>query len=108
MISDTLLSLGLAKKHIKKCYKTGLVVDIMGTGKPDTSLKSGCHVVALRADIDALPMPEKNKDLPYRTQTDHAHMCGHDGHIACLVAAASIFIAKRDKVPSNKGVRLLF
>lgn len=53
-------------------------------------------------------MPENNKDLPYCTKTDHAHMCGHDGHVACLLAAASIFIAKRDQVPSNRGVRLLF
>lgn len=45
-------------------------------------------MVALRADIDALPMPEHNQDLPYKTTTDYAHMCGHDGHMAMLLAGA--------------------
>ena len=49
-------------------------------------------IVALRADMDGLPMPENNKDLKYRTQTSFAHMCGHDGHMAMLLAAAQIFI----------------
>ena len=38
--------------------------------------------------MDALPMPENNPDLEYKTVTDHAHMCGHDGHVAMLLAAA--------------------
>lgn len=42
----------------------------------------------LRADMDGLPMPENNPNLEYRTKTDFAHMCGHDGHMATLLAAA--------------------
>ena len=34
-------------------------------------------------------------------------MCGHDGHMACLMAASSVITANRSKIPSNKGVRLL-
>ena len=40
-------------------------------------------VLLLRADMDALPMPENN-DLPFKTETDAAHNCGHDFHTAML------------------------
>ena len=43
--------------------------------------------MAIRADIDGLPMAENNHSLPYKSQTGFAHMCGHDGHIAMLMAA---------------------
>jgi metal-dependent amidase/aminoacylase/carboxypeptidase family protein len=45
-------------------------------------------MIAIRADMDALPMPENNQKLEYKSVTDHAHMCGHDGHVAMLLAAA--------------------
>ena len=35
-------------------------------------------------------------------------MCGHDGHVAMLMAATEVVVKKRDKIPSNKTVRLLF
>ena len=72
---------------MKVCAKTGLVVDIKGTG-PATKGKEECHNVAIRADMDGLPIPENNPDLPYKSTTDWAHMCGHDGHMAMLLAAA--------------------
>jgi len=81
-----LKSFGLADSSIKKCAGTGLVVDIIGTKAADNS--AGCKVVALRADIDALPMPELNVGLEYKTITNYAHMCGHDGHMAMMLAAA--------------------
>ena len=65
-------------------------------------------MVALRTDIDALPMPELNLNLPYKSVTNSAHMCGHDGHMAMLLAAAQVICANRSKIPSNKCVRLLF
>ena len=34
-------------------------------------------------------------------------MCGHDGHMACLMAATRVLASNRSKMPSNKGVRLL-
>ncbi len=44
----------------------------------------------LRADIDALPIQEKN-EVPYKSQTPNVmHACGHDGHIACMLATAKI------------------
>jgi hippurate hydrolase len=75
---------GLEDKWITSCAGTGLVVDIMGTAAPGKTNM----IVALRTDLDGLPMPEDNPTLPYRSQTDHAHMCGHDGHMVTLLSAA--------------------
>ena len=105
-IIDILKSFGLKDQNIKKCAGTGLVVDIKGTGAPDET--PGCHNVAFRTDIDALPMPEHNVGLEYKTITEYAHMCGHDGHMTMLLAGAQVIAANRDKIPSNKTVRLLF
>ena len=38
--------------------------------------------------MDGLPIPENNLYLKYKTTTDYAHMCGHDGHMTTLLAAA--------------------
>jgi len=73
------------------------VVDLMGTG-PKTS-DSSCNLVALRADMDGLPIPENAQDLSYKTTTDHAHMCGHDGHMACLLAHAEVVQKNLSKIP---------
>jgi hippurate hydrolase len=81
------------------------VVDIEGTGD---FTSEGIHTIALRADMDALPIPENNPTLPYRTVTKAAHMCGHDGHMATLLSAAEVMIKHRDKIPKGKKVRLLF
>ena len=55
--------------------------------------------VALRADIDALPILERT-GLPYAsTHPGAMHACGHDGHSATLVGAAGILHAMRDKLP---------
>jgi amidohydrolase len=63
--------------------KTGIVAEIRGT-KPDTK------TVALRADLDALPIQENN-DVSYKSQNPGImHACGHDVHSACLLGAAKI------------------
>lgn len=60
--------------------KTGLV----GTLK----IGDGTRRIALRADMDALAMPEL-ADRPYKSQTPNTmHACGHDGHTVMLLAAA--------------------
>ena len=67
---------------------TGLIVDI---GSEQNSL-SERPVVALRADLDALPMDDE-KDVPYRsTVPDVCHACGHDVHTT-IVLGAGLFLA---------------
>jgi len=61
-------------------------------------------VVGLRADMDALPIAEKT-ELPFASTTSGImHACGHDGHVAMLLGAASIL--QKLKLPGR--VRLLF
>lgn len=109
VIKDTLLSWGLKEDDMWVCAKTGLVCDIKGTGPVVADEKNdSIKCVALRADIDALPMPEHNEGLEWITTTKYAHMCGHDGHITMLLAGAQVMIKNRDKIPSNKSVRLLW
>ena len=71
-------------------------------------------VVALRADMDALPVTEE-VDLPFasKVRTTYAgkdtgvmHACGHDTHVAMLMGAAEALAAVRDRLPGT--VKLLF
>ena len=64
-VTDTLLSFGVEPKCIKQVAKTGLIVDICGTGPKTSKTQGSVRTVALRADMDGLPMPENNKKLPY-------------------------------------------
>lgn len=54
--------------------------------------------VALRADMDALPMQEE-ADVPYKSQTPgKMHACGHDGHTSCLVGAVRVLAQCADEL----------
>lgn len=78
--------------------KTG-VVAYLGEGAPR---------FALRADMDALPILEAN-DVEYKSVNDGVmHACGHDGHVACLLGAATM-LNEDFKAGKLKGtVKLLF
>jgi len=69
---------------------TGILATIKGKN-PDTK------VIALRADMDALPILEEN-DVPYRSVNDGVmHACGHDVHTTVLLGAARILHNLRDQ-----------
>ena len=87
-IKEALLSFGIEESAIKVSGGSGFVVDLHGF--KEGNLDAQTKIIALRADIDGLKMPEDNPDLPYRSKTQYAHMCGHDGHTATLVLAAWI------------------
>ena len=54
-------------------------------------------------------MTEDNSHLEYESKNKGAaHMCGHDGHVVCLLGFASLFLENIENIPSNKTIRLLF
>ena len=92
LVADTLGSLGLAVET--GIGKTG-VVGHMGSEGP---------ILALRADMDALPIQEQNQTEYTSLTPDVMHACGHDVHTACLLGAAMLL-----KDSDIKGrVRFLF
>lgn len=82
----------MSEDHIKSCAGTGLIVDIWGSAESDKASEA-ISCVALRADMDALPIPENNQELPWKTTTDWAHMCGHDGHMATIMSVIQVLMA---------------
>ena len=82
-------------REMEHCY--GLIATIHG-GKPGKT-------VALRTDIDALPIHEET-GLPFASKNDQAmHACGHDNHIAMLLGAAKMLNEVKDQLAGD--VRLV-
>ena len=70
--------------------ENGVVATLVGAGDGPT--------VALRADMDALPIME-NTGLPFASETEgKMHACGHDGHTSMLVGAAHALSGMRDRL----------
>ncbi|MBB1252263.1 amidohydrolase [Streptomyces alkaliterrae] len=89
---------------------TGLICDVHPTpgGGSDGEDVGGRPMLALRADIDALPIPD-TKTVPYRsTVPDRAHACGHDVHTTVVLGVGLVLadLARKGQLPHP--VRLLF
>ena len=79
-----------------------------GTGVLASIPGSGPRAVALRADMDALPIVERS-DRPWKSRIDgRMHACGHDGHTAILVGAARVLAALAARAPLPRPVTLVF
>lgn len=73
--------------------KTGVVGLLQG--------EKGGKTVAIRADMDALPLEEANQ-VPYRSKVKgKMHACGHDGHVTILLGVARLFSSIRERVKGN-------
>jgi len=103
-IAKHLKSLGIQVQT--KIAHTGVVGLLKG--------KKGGKVVALRADIDALPVTERN-NLPFKSNVTSTflgekvgvmHACGHDTHTAILMGVAEILAKNKDKI--NGTIKFIF
>jgi amidohydrolase len=104
IVADRLRELGIEVKT--PVAHTG-VIGILHGGKPG-------RVVALRADMDALPVTEQ-VDLPFKStvrttfnghEVGVMHACGHDAHVAILLGVAEVLAGIREEIPGT--VKFLF
>jgi amidohydrolase len=96
LVASRLRAVGLRPRLLAN--RNGVICDIGSRGR----------TVALRADMDALPLPD-TKDVPYHSTVDGVcHACGHDVHTTILVGAARV-LAELNRAGELPGrVRLLF
>ena len=95
-VADLLDSWGL---EVQRALPTGAVARIGGR-------RGAGPTLALRADIDALPVTERSGVAFASTVPGRMHACGHDGHTAMLLAAARVLAAQADDLEGE--VRLIF
>lgn len=94
LVSGELQKMNITYTH---AYGKGSVVAELGQGE---------KCIALRADMDALPVEEKT-DLPYKSKIPgQMHACGHDAHTAILLAVAKYLKEREQALPCK--VRLIF
>jgi amidohydrolase len=95
-VEEKLLKLGLSVKI--GVGKTGVVGDLIG--------ELDGPKIALRADMDALPIQETG-DVSYKSVNKGVmHACGHDGHVAMLLGAVEVLSAQKHKIKGK--VRFIF
>ncbi len=97
-------------KYIRgKLESFGIAVEVKATTGLVGSIKGrnpGKRIIALRADIDALPITEEN-DVAYKSvNAGVMHACGHDVHTSCLLGAAKILNELKDEWEGT--VKLIF
>lgn len=96
-ISEKLTAYGI--EHQTGIAGTGIVGLIKGKN-PES------RIIALRADMDALPITEEN-DVPYKSKNEGVmHACGHDVHSTCLLGAAKLLQETKDEWSGT--IKLIF
>ena len=91
LVADRLRALGFEVRE--QVGVTG-VVGVLQGGRPG-------KVVAVRADMDALPIPELI-DVPYKSTVPNVkHACGHDGHVSIALGVAEVFSRMRAEIPGT-------
>jgi amidohydrolase len=101
LIVDQLERAGLVVKVLP--VGTGAYCDVLPGGFDDSS-----GLVGLRADIDALPIPD-GKNVDYASRNPGVcHACGHDVHTAILIGVGIVLSRLRDLDLLTRGVRLIF
>jgi amidohydrolase len=99
IVANRLRALGLEVQT--GVAKTGVVGLLRGGASP-----AQAKTIAIRADMDALPIHELN-EIDYRSQVDgKMHACGHDGHTSILLAVADILTKRRADLKGN--VKFIF
>ncbi|MGB2697734.1 MAG: M20 family metallopeptidase [Candidatus Zixiibacteriota bacterium] len=90
-------------KQLKLQVKTGIAkTGVVGVLYGDKKGKT----VALRADMDALPVTEQT-DVPYKSRINgKMHACGHDMHMTCVIGAATVLSRMKNELPGN--VKFIF
>ncbi|MGI8900145.1 MAG: amidohydrolase [Nocardioides sp.] len=96
VVAERLSDAGIA---VQLLPKSGLVADVGTLDGP---------MVALRADLDALPVDDRGGDLWISTVPGLAHACGHDVHTAALVGAGLALAEVHRAAPLPGRVRLMF
>lgn len=98
LVADMLREIGV--RTTTNVGRTGVIGEI-GSGTGPT--------IAIRADMDALPIHEKNRQAPYCSENDGVmHACGHDAHTAILLGAANLLQQSFRQEKWQGNVRLLF
>jgi amidohydrolase len=101
LVVDELERAGLVAKVLP--IGTGAYCDVLPGGFDDSS-----GLVGLRADIDALPIPD-GKSVDYASRNPGVcHACGHDVHTAILIGVGIVLSRLRDLDLLPRGVRLIF
>ncbi|CAM5795599.1 MULTISPECIES: M20 family metallopeptidase [Brevibacillus] len=95
-VYDTLVSFG--NLDVTRPTKTSVMARLIGS-QPG-------RVLAMRADMDALPITEENTFAFVSTNPGVMHACGHDGHTAMLLGTAKILSGMKDRIKGE--VRFLF
>jgi len=94
-VMEELRAMGI---EVRVAAGTGVIAELKGT-KPGKT-------IAIRADIDALPIQDEIAQSYRSTKEGLCHACGHDGHTAMLLGIAKVFVGMRDGMEGN--VRFLF